>query len=184
MGWVTNINFEGELQFRGLKISKGFHTQVRWDIGIGDINIDATGRIRSVSHLYPLEYKLEAKKAYEEHMMTFTGILDGTDTKLHFIKGQLVDADLFGGDCLEQYVMSRLHKADVNFSNNFHHEQDPEVCKGLDSSLSEEEGEKLKATLGEIRQQLDAGITFTDSDFCPETLKKAVQEWQRHDRVL
>lgn len=178
MGWVTNINLDEDLDFHGCKAEKGHFTQVRWDIGIGDINIGADGKIRDVSHLYPFEYDLETKKAYEENLLTFTGIFDAAGGHMHFHKGEWLNADLFNGSYLDSYVMNQLYAANITYVESFKypgHEQG----KNLDCSVSEEDGEKLKLALEDIRKQLDDGIVHQHPSIDPAVARIALEEYRR-----
>jgi hypothetical protein len=183
MGWVTDINFQEGLGFHGVQIEKGFHTQVRWDLGIGGIDVGADGQIKAVYHNYPLEYLAEAKAAYEKDLLTFTGILDGNASKLHFHKGQLLNVDLFYGKYLESYVMTQLWAAGIKESGTFQHEQ-YKAGRNLDGSLGEMDGEKLKLALEVIRQQLDDSIVHQHPDIDPEIPREALAEYQRKGKVL
>lgn len=184
MGWVTDINFLEDLDFNGVKIKAGTSTQVRWDIGIGNINIDATGKIVDVDHYAPIENKPEAKKAYEQNLLTFTGILDATMGQLHFHKGQLLNCDLFYGRYLECYVLNQLRSVKLKTSEFFIHEDYPSHWKNLDSSIDEMDGNKLRIALDVIRKQLEDGIVHQHPDIDPENAAEALKEFQRKDKVL
>lgn len=184
MGWVTDINFEGDLDFNGVQIKAGTHTQVRWDIGIGNINIDATGKISSVDHYAPLEYKPEAKKAYEQNLLTFTGILDANMGKLHFHQGQLLNCDLLYGRYLESYVLTQLYSVKLKTTETFKHDDIPEDWRQLDCSVSEKEGNQLCIALDLIRKQLEEGIVFQHPDLDSEIAAEALKEFQRKGKVL
>jgi hypothetical protein len=184
MGWVTDINFLGDLDFNGVQIKAGTHTQVRWDIGIGNINIDATGKIVSVDHYAPIEYKPAAKEAYEKDLLTFTGILDANMSWLHFHKGQLLNCDLFYGRYLECYVLNQLHAVKLKTAESFKHVDYPEDWKNLECSVSEKEGNQLCIALDLIRKQLEDGIVFQHPDIDPDTAAEALKEFQRKNKVL
>jgi len=94
MGWVTNIYFPEGLELNDTKIRPGMSTQVRWDIGIGEITFDNTGKIvaEGLWHGYPLH--LQEKEAYQLELSKWTGIFD-TNMGVLFVKeGQLCHLDL------------------------------------------------------------------------------------------
>lgn len=184
MGWVTDINFNEDLDFHGVQIKKGTHTQVRWDIGIGNINIGADGRITSVDHYAPIEHKPAAKEAYEKNLLTFTGILDANIGKLHFQEGQLLNCDLLYGRYLESYVMNQLYSVKLKLTEVFKHPDYPERWKDLDSSVSEMDGKKLCIAMDVIRKQLEDGIVHQHPDIDPEIAAEALKEFQRKNKVL
>lgn len=184
MGWCTGINFEGDLDFNGVKIKAGTYTQVRWDIGIGDINIDATGKISSVTHYAPIEYIPTAKEAYEKDLLTFTGVLDANMAKLHFHKGVLLNCDLCYGRYLESYVMNQLQSANIKLTETFKHADYPEDWKSLDSSVSEVDGEKLRVAFEVIRTQMKAGVVYQHPNIDPEIATEALKEFQKKEEKI
>lgn len=94
MGWVTDITFPEGLEQDGTKIRPGMNTQVRWDIGVGSMQIGADGKIKpdSVWHGYPL--CLERKETYQKELATWTGYLETNMGVLFFKEGQLQYLDL------------------------------------------------------------------------------------------
>jgi hypothetical protein len=93
MGWITNISFPEGLEQDGTKIRPGMSTQVRWDIGIGEMRIGADGKIKDdVWHGHPFD--LSAKEAYQKELANWTGYLDTNMGVLFFKEGQIQHLDL------------------------------------------------------------------------------------------
>ena len=93
MGWVTDITFVDGVELNDTKIRKGMTTQVRWDVGIGSINIDKDGKIvPDVWHGYPL--CLQQKEDYQKELASWTGYMDTNMGVLFFKEGQLQHLDL------------------------------------------------------------------------------------------
>lgn len=93
MGWVTNIYFPEGLEQNGTKIIPGMSTQVRWDIGVGEIRIGADGKIKDdVWHGHPFD--LADKEAYQKELTNWTGYLDTNMGVLFFKEGQIQHLDL------------------------------------------------------------------------------------------
>lgn len=93
MGWITNIIFVDGVELNDTKVCKGMSTQVRWDLGIGTINIDKNGKILpDVWHGYPLW--TPEKENYEKELANWTGPMDTTVGVLFFKEGQLCHLDL------------------------------------------------------------------------------------------
>lgn len=134
MGWITNISFPEGLEQNGTKIRPGMSTQVRWDIGIGDMRIGADGKIMADAwHSHPLCGK--QKEAYQKELTTWTGYLDTNMGTLFFQDGQLKHLDLSYED-VGSWVVNNI-KIDWNSPDEggLYHTLTPEQWLNVDSAL-------------------------------------------------
>lgn len=93
MGHITNVNFPDGVELNGTKIRPGMTTQVRWDLGIGTINVDGQGKIKpDIWHCHPLCGKEE--EAFKKDLLVWTGVIATNMGGLFFKEGQLVHLDL------------------------------------------------------------------------------------------
>lgn len=97
MGWIMDVNFKDEIKQHGHVIEAGAETQVRWDWGIGVINV-AGGRIVEVRTHHPLEGT--QKEEYEKDLLNFSGVIDSTSRTLCFYKGELANLDFINSQNL------------------------------------------------------------------------------------
>ena len=136
MGWITDIRFPDGLEQDGTKIVPGMSTQVRWDIGIGSINIGADGKIRDdVWHGFPL--CLKQKEAYQKELTTWTGYLDTNMGVLFFKEGQIQHLDL-SYENVGEWVINNVSTVDWNPQDHggLYHTLTPEQWVHANSALN------------------------------------------------
>jgi hypothetical protein len=134
MGNITNVYFPEGLEQDGTKIRPGMSTQVRWDIGIGDINIDVSGKICYVHHWFPL--RGEGGEEYAKELFSWTGFLDTNMGVLFFENGQIRHLDLSYED-VGPWVVNNI-KVEWNDCDKMglYHTLTPEQWLHVDSALN------------------------------------------------
>lgn len=147
MGYITNIRFEKDISLNGIKVRAGMSTQVRWDLGVGDFQIDGKGKIipDTVYHGYPL--KGDAKKRYEKEIANWSGTMDTNMGTLFFKEGQLIHLDLSVEGVGEFFCNHRPFGSKDNILDK----------DGLYRSLSPEATEVLETELNLYRTKLSIG---------------------------
>lgn len=146
MGDITNVLFTGEINLDGVKIQAGMTTQVRWDLGIGSMNIDGNGKIVMVDHYWPLPEDLRA--AFNEEMLGYTGVLDANIGQLIFHQGQLTFLDLTVADDAVRAVLSATIAGRPKWKDWSGHP--------MPASIDEDDWLALKASLEQSRKDLVA----------------------------
>lgn len=149
MGWIMDVNFKDEIEQHGHLIEAGSETQVRWDLGIGVINI-AGGRIVEVHTHHPLEGT--CKEEFEKDILNFSGVLDSTSRTLCFYKGELVNLDFINSQNLGIYVQSALHDETGTSLNRVKH------LNGSVLDRSHPDPDKMMEVFATLRKELSEGI--------------------------
>lgn len=173
MGWIMDINFLGDLEYNGFTVKQGASTQVRWDMGIGEIAVGKDGKIERVHTAHPLE-GLE-KEDYEKEMLSFTGMTHSTSYALCFYKGELANLDFIGSHHLLNYVQTHLYKQ-FGFSTN--------SVKNNNGSLLERthpNPEGFMQIFAELRQELNDGIVRPES---AEDAEDILSDWRDKTRTV
>lgn len=137
MSQITTVYFNEDVTLNETTVKKGTYTQVRYDLGCGDIWIDGTGKIVETAHQYPL--RGDEGVAYAKELMTYTGGIETNMGTLFFDKGQLVHLD-FTVEEVSRWLIGHLEPKTSNTTN------------GLDRTLTEEEGKALFDDIDRIRR--------------------------------
>lgn len=173
MGWIMDVRFEGDLEYNGFKIEKGAQTQVRWDMGIGEITVGPDGRIRTVYTAHPLTGT--EKEDYEKEMLTFTGVTQSTSYALTFYEGRVVAMDFIGSHHLWCYLQTHLYKV-FGFSTN-----SVKTAGGNLLERTHPHPEKFAEVIAELRQELNDGIVRPES---AEDAEEILQDWNDKTRTV
>lgn len=136
MGWITDISFPEGLEQNGTKIVPGMTTQVRWDIGIGNLTIGADGKIKEEGLWHGFPLCLDQKEAYQKELLTWTGYLDTNMGVLFFENGQIRHLDLSYED-VGSWVINNI-KTEWNDCDKggLYHTLTPEQWLNVDSVLN------------------------------------------------
>lgn len=173
MGWIMDIRFEGNLEVNGFEVKAGDSTQVRWDMGIGEITVGPNGKIRTAYTAHPLEGT--DKEDYEKELLTFTGMTHSTSYALCFHQGSLVNLDFAGSQHLLNYVQTYLYKQ-FGFSTN-----SVKTANGNLLERTHPEPEKFMQVFAELRQELNDGIVRPES---AEDAEDILSDWRDKTRTI
>jgi hypothetical protein len=158
MGWITNISFPEGMEQNGTKIRPGMSTQVRWDIGIGDMRIGTDGKIMADAwHSHPLSGK--QKEAYQKELANWTGYLDTNMGTLFLENGQVRHLDL-SYEGVGEWVVNNI-KTDWNDCDKggLYHTLTPEQWVGTNTSLNLYRG--LLLSTDKINEEEEGGYALT-----------------------
>lgn len=136
MSQITTVYFNEDVTLDGTTVKKGTYTQVRYDLGCGDIWIDGTGKIAETAHQYPL--RGDEAAAYAKELMTYTGGIETNMGTLFFKKGQLCNLD-FTAEEVSRRLSGLVEPKTSNTVN------------GLDRTLTYNEGMELFEAIDFIR---------------------------------
>lgn len=149
MGWIMDVNFKDEIKQHGHVIDAGAETQVRWDLGIGVINVSG-GRIVEAHTDHPLEGT--CKEEFEKDLLNFSGVIDSTSRTLCFYKGELANLDFINSQNLGIYAQVFLNEETGTSLNPTKH------ADGSVLDRSHPDPDKMMAVFEALRKELNEGI--------------------------